>query len=236
MSKYNQVNPYLHVVPVTNSIAYISGLSRQPLWSTVCEYGDDEKNLSNSMAAKDIVRSEIIVTVRLAEMFLFRRIYKAAELVRQYQDCFSQTKRFVFVTVYRMFYSGLVAFDYFRETKDQYWMEIGKGSIGKMESLMNECKWNFESKWLILQAEYHSSIDEFDKAGDEYNAAINSAHAHRFINEEAIANELAAYFQRRMGRQDISEQYMERANECYLSWGAVRKAESLIRDTEPVLA
>ena len=229
MSRYNLIRHYLSIIPVSNAIANLSGEPQHPFWDAAIGYESNEKNLSESFVKKDLALCEIIVTLEIAEHFMFRRIDMAAKFVRQYQEFFDRSggMQVKFIFIYRMFYSGLVAFNLFRETQDQYWMNLGKDTISQMETWMNECKWNFENKLLLLNAEYHFSIGDFDKATEEYRLSTFSAHAHRFFHEEAIANELAGYFQSERGRKGASISLMKQAKECYLTWGASRKAEAL---------
>jgi PAS domain S-box-containing protein len=63
-----------------------------------------------------------------------------------------------------------------------------------------------------------------------YETAISSARAKGFIQNEAIANELAARFYARRGFKTIANAYLREARTCYLHWGAdgkVRQLESL---------
>ena len=229
MSRYNLIRYYLRLIPVSNAITNLSGEPQHPFWDATIGYESNEKNLSESFATKDISLCEIFVTLEIAEHFIFRRIDMAAKFVRQYQEFFDQyggmQNKFIFI--YRMFYSGLVAFNIFRETKDQYWMNLGTLAIKEIEVWAKECKWNFENKLLLLNAEYHFSIGDFNKATEEYHLSTSSAHAHRFFHEEAIGNELAGYFQLERGRKGASISLMKQAKECYLTWGASRKAEAV---------
>lgn len=53
-----------------------------------------------------------------------------------------------------------------------------------------------------------------------YEASIAAAHEHKFIQEEAIANELAGYFFLEEGEREKSLTYFEQANARYRTWGA----------------
>jgi len=235
LSRYNLVRHYLSLIPISNAMTNLSGEPQSSVMlNSIKGYEDNEKSLREAFKKKDIALCEVIVTFQIAEHFLFRRIDMAEKVVRQYQEFFdmqldSQVK---FIFIYRTFYSGLVAFHCFRETQDNYWMDRGMNVMREMEILTKECKWNFENKMLLLNAEYHFSIGDFDKATEEYYLSVRSSHAHRFIHEEAVANELAGYFQLARGRKDLSINLMTQARECYQTWGAVRKAETLQNDEE----
>ena len=80
---------------------------------------------------------------------------------------------------------------------------------------------------LLLSAEYYFSTGDFEKAAQAYQLSIASARAHRFVNEEAMSNELAAYFHAKSGSKDLSIRLKKHAIECYQSWGATTKATLL---------
>jgi tetratricopeptide (TPR) repeat protein len=79
----------------------------------------------------------------------------------------------------------------------------------------------------LLQAEEQFCERNFDEAETLYDAAILCSKQHKFLNEEALANELAGYFYLDTGRKNRSVHYFMRAFEKYNEWGAVAKAASL---------
>ncbi len=79
----------------------------------------------------------------------------------------------------------------------------------------------------LLQAEEQFSRRNFEEAETLYDAAILSSKAHKFVNEEALANELAGHFYLETGRRNRSVHYFSCAFEKYTEWGAVAKANTL---------
>jgi tetratricopeptide (TPR) repeat protein len=79
----------------------------------------------------------------------------------------------------------------------------------------------------LLQAEEKFCERDFEAAEALYDAAIQSSKQHKFLNEEALANELAGHFYRDTGRRNRSIPYFQQAVEKYSEWGAVAKARSL---------
>ena len=129
MSRHNQIRPYLCLIPVFNAIANLSGEPEISFWDNVQGYEDNEKNLSKAFEKKDISRCDIIITIQIVENFIFRRIDLAGEIVRQYQGLLDLRGGVLrFVSIYRIFYSGLVAFHCFRATQERYWLDRGEGS------------------------------------------------------------------------------------------------------------
>ena len=62
-----------------------------------------------------------------------------------------------------------------------------------------------------------------------YDAAILSSKEHRFVNEEALANELTGHFYLETGRRKRSLHYFSQAIEKYNEWGAIAKANTLTK-------
>mmetsp|Transcript_13088 Transcript_13088/g.20741 ORF Transcript_13088/g.20741 Transcript_13088/m.20741 type:complete len:348 (+) Transcript_13088:3-1046(+) len=232
MARYMRSGWNLALIPVSNIIANLSGGEQRRLCDGAQGYEDNEHNLNKAFEKKDIMRCDIIVTIKMMENFVFRTIDQAKVLVQKYQTFFDRHDRNLvqFSTIHRTFYSGLTAFHSFRETQNQYWMDIGVRAMEEMGTWAREgCKWNFENKFLILNAEYHFCVGDFDTAAEQYELAIASSHNHRFMHEEAIANELAAHFQSERGMKDISIGLLQQAMRCYESWGAQKKVAKLAR-------
>jgi serine/threonine protein kinase len=65
--------------------------------------------------------------------------------------------------------------------------------------------------------------------------AIAAAQEQRFTHHEALANELAARFYLAQGREKIGRAYLVDAHHGYLLWGAMAKAEDLVRQHPELL-
>ena len=81
----------------------------------------------------------------------------------------------------------------------------------------------------LLQAEEQFCRMNFGPAEKLYDAAILSSKIHKFVNEEALANELAGHFYLETGRKNRSVHYFSQAFEKYNEWGAVAKANMLTK-------
>ena len=62
-----------------------------------------------------------------------------------------------------------------------------------------------------------------------YEEAVRSAREHGFIQNEGLANELAARFHAGRGFETIAQAYLGQARSCYLRWGAEGKVRQLER-------
>ncbi len=86
---------------------------------------------------------------------------------------------------------------------------------------------NFQHKYELVAAERAKVLGEFMEAMDLYDGAIAGAKAAEYLQEEALANELAAQFYWNWGKRKIAETYMTEAYYCYTRWGAKGKTNQL---------
>ncbi|MBE9031043.1 AAA family ATPase [filamentous cyanobacterium LEGE 11480] len=86
---------------------------------------------------------------------------------------------------------------------------------------------NFQHKSDLLDAELCRVQGEHLRAMDLYDQAIAGATQHGYIQEAALANELAAKFYWGWGKRKISTLYLQSAYAAYRDWGARAKTTSL---------
>ncbi|MEG5034495.1 AAA family ATPase [Microcoleus sp. AT3-D2] len=86
---------------------------------------------------------------------------------------------------------------------------------------------NHLHKWYLVEAERQRVLGYKADALEMYDRAIRLAQDHKFINEEALANELAAKFYLEWGKEKVAQAYMIEAYYCYARWGAKAKIEDL---------
>lgn len=82
---------------------------------------------------------------------------------------------------------------------------------------------NYQHKYDLVEAERYRVLGDEVTASAHYAAAIAAARAHRFLQEEALANELAARFYRDWGKPRVAAGFLQEAYEGYRRWGARAK-------------
>jgi len=91
------------------------------------------------------------------------------------------------------------------------------------------CPDNFENRAALVAAEIARIEGRELDAERLYERAIASAHANGFINNEALANELAARFYAQRGFERFANLLLRNARYGYLRWGADGKVRQLER-------
>ncbi len=88
---------------------------------------------------------------------------------------------------------------------------------------------NHQHRCELLEAELCRVLGDKTEAISNYDRAISSAKKCGFIQDEALANELAAKFYLNWGKEKVAAGYIQDAYYCYVRWGAKAKTNDLER-------
>ncbi|MBD3559290.1 AAA family ATPase, partial [Planktothrix sp. FACHB-1355] len=113
------------------------------------------------------------------------------------------------------------------EKAQQEYRKILADNEAKMKIWADNCPVNYLHKYLLIKAEIARLSGQDLEAIDYYDRAIESASENKYIQNEALAHELAAKFWLSKGKQKIAQVYMTDAYYCYLRWGAQAKVKYL---------
>ncbi|MCC3513897.1 MAG: hypothetical protein JGK29_34475 [Microcoleus sp. PH2017_17_BER_D_A] len=86
---------------------------------------------------------------------------------------------------------------------------------------------NHLHKFHLVEAEKYRVLGDNFQAMEEYDRAIGLAKQNEYLNEEALANELAAKFYIGWGKEKIARVYLADAHYGYTHWGARANASKL---------
>ena len=95
---------------------------------------------------------------------------------------------------------------------------------------------NFQHKYDLVEAERHRLLGAKIEAIESYDRAIAGAKENNYLQEEALANELAAKFYLDWGKEKVAAGYMQEAYYGYSRWGAKAKADRLEQRYPQLLA
>ncbi len=97
----------------------------------------------------------------------------------------------------------------------------------KMKKWAHYAPINYLHKFYLVEAERYRILGKGQKAIDCYHCAIELAKENQYIQEEALAYELAAKFYLSQNQELIAKTYMQEAHYRYLRWGAIAKVKDL---------
>ncbi|PWR75490.1 AAA family ATPase [Methanospirillum stamsii] len=127
-----------------------------------------------------------------------------------------------------LFYSSLALLKYGSgdntEISDMALIHENQEQLQKMAEL---APMNYQHKYSLIQAELCRNSGDTWNAAMLYESAITGAGKNGFIQEEALACELAALFYLSSGMANIAGTYMTQAYDRYIQWEAFSKAKLL---------
>lgn len=160
--------------------------------------------------------------------FLFYDHGKALEYIQESDKLLAGYSQLVVPEHY--FYFSLIIVekydDFSEEEKKRYWDTL-KSNQQKLVDLAKDCPINFLDKCHLIAAKMACISGNFIKAVDLFDEAIKSAAENGFIQNKAIANELAAKYFLSKGKFTIASAYLREACQAYIKWGASAKVEHL---------
>ncbi|MCS6815028.1 MAG: ATP-binding protein, partial [Cyanobacteria bacterium] len=106
----------------------------------------------------------------------------------------------------------------------------------KLREWADSCPENFLHKYFLVEAECRRVLGDKVTSADFYDRAIAEAQQNGFIQEEALANELAAKFYLNWGKEKVAQDYLINAYHAYVQWGADAKVQNLERNYPQLLA
>ncbi len=131
------------------------------------------------------------------------------------------------VAVHNFYYSlALLAVYPSADTQAESLQQV-EANQEKMEHWAFHAPMNFLHKYELVEAEKARVLGDKDKAIDYYDRAIQHSREQGYIQEEALANELAAEFYLLAGREKVAKVYMTDAYYGYIRWGANAKVTDL---------
>ncbi|MEH1942039.1 MAG: AAA family ATPase [Nostoc sp.] len=134
-----------------------------------------------------------------------------------------------FVPVFN-FYDSLVRLAVYgdrSESEQKAILDRVQANQEKMQKWADYAPMNHLHKFYLVEAERHRVLGEKIEAIEMYDKAIALAKENEYINEEALAHELAAKFYLSWGKQAIAQTYMTNAYYTYSHWGAIAKVKDL---------
>ena len=97
----------------------------------------------------------------------------------------------------------------------------------KMETWAKQAPMNYLHKFYLVEAERDRVLGNDKDAREYYDKAIILARENEYLNEEALAYELAGRFYLARNQNHVARHYLQDAHYAYQRWGAVAKVKDL---------
>ncbi|MBE9179441.1 AAA family ATPase [Oculatella sp. LEGE 06141] len=176
--------------------------------------------------------------LKLQLSYLYGRYNDAVQAAKEAEPTLPSNAGFFPIIQYYFYYPLSLAALYptaTSEEKSQYWSVLQQHQH-MVKTWADHCPENFQHRYLLLSAEIARISGQRIEALEAYDQAISTAKANEYLNEEAIANELAATFYLEWGKERIAQEYMTEAYYCYARWGSAAKINDLEQRYPQLLA
>ncbi|MFN6519495.1 MAG: AAA family ATPase [Nostoc sp. CreGUA01] len=170
--------------------------------------------------------------------YLYGHYHHAMQAAKEAEKTLPSNSGFFPIIQYHFYYPLTLAALYPNATSDekkQYW-EMMEEHQQIQKNWADNCPKNFLHRYLLLSAEMAKISGKYMNAIELYDRAIAKAKKNEYLNEEALANELAAKFYLEWGKERIAQEYLINAYYCYARWDAKAKIDDLEQRYPELLA
>ena len=147
----------------------------------------------------------------------------------------------IIFTEHNFYYCLILLAQYFQEnsgdeSKQQQYLKQVEENQQKMKYWAFHCPMNYQHKYDLVEAEKARVLGQSFSAMEYYDLAIDGAKENGYVQDEALANELAGEFYLALGRQKVARTYLIDAYYAYIRWGAKAKVKDLEERYSELLA
>ncbi|HEY9298464.1 MAG TPA: serine/threonine protein kinase, partial [Phormidium sp.] len=190
---------------------------------------NEEEILQSTLATNNYMTIFMVYLAKAMRFYLFKDYERSvvnAALAENYVDGARGSMQ---DAEHNFYYSLAVLAQYpnVSEREREQYLDIVDKNQEKMEQWAFLAPMNCLHKYDLVVAEKARVLGHNEQAMDYYERAIKGAAEQKYIQEEALANELAAEFHLFLGRDKIAKTYMTDAYYGYIRWGAKAKVEDL---------
>ena len=190
---------------------------------------DEAKMMPIHLASGDCTAMMHAYSHKLTLSYLFGEFQQAVENADRFaQYAANAGSSFILPTAY--FYDALSRLAVYADASENQKEEILTQIAAKrsqMELWAKQAPMNFLHKFYLIEAERNRILGKNSEAREYYDRAIILAQEHQYLNEEALAYELAGKFYLARNQSHVARHYLQDARYTYQRWGAVAKVKDL---------
>ncbi len=194
------------------------------------EAWDEEKMLPVHEQSGDMVGLFYIQLYRLILCLLFHEPRKAARHARAAEKYLAGAAGMPLVPIFH-FYDALAQLACWPGIADEEERAGIRENVSEITAKLYQWsengKENYRHKYYLLKAEQYRISEAHAESREYFDRAISLAREHGYINEEALANELAGRYYRKREMYQLAGLYLNNALNAYDRWGAATKVAQL---------
>ncbi|MCW5315476.1 AAA family ATPase [Nostoc sp. KVJ3] len=192
-------------------------------------WADERQVLEFALASSDMLSAFVVYIYKLALCNWYGEYTKAVEYAENAEK-FVGGARGIFINPVFYFHQSIALAGAYAEadtaTQVIYLHKLN-ANLEKFQQWAMHCPTNYQHKFLLIQAEIARIYKQDYQAMELYDQAIASAAENGYLQNEALANELAFRFYLAKDRKNFAKVYFKEARYRYLKWEATGKVQQL---------
>ncbi|MCP6758828.1 MAG: AAA family ATPase, partial [Fischerella sp. CENA71] len=193
---------------------------------------NEQQGLNRYLANNDSLGFQYFYINKLILCYLFGQFTQALESANAAEGYLKGAPGQVTMPLF-CFYDSLVRLAIYSHVPDSeqkvLFLKVSSNQE-KLHKWARHAPMNFLHKYHLVEAEKARVLGQLLEAEGFYEQAIQGARENGYIQEEALAYELAAKHYLARGLEKFAQIYMKEAHYCYERWGATAKVRNLEAD------
>jgi len=193
------------------------------------EYYNEKEMLPVHLKANDITAIFYLFFNKLMLCYLFQDYSQAVASATEAEKYLDGVISSIFVPLF-YFYASLAELARFTDASNsvpEHLLAKVTANQAKMKNWAEHAPMNYLHKFYLVEAEQARVLGEDTKARENYDQAIALAQENEYLNEAALAYELAAKFYLARDQRHVARYYLHDAHYAYQRWGAVAKVKEI---------
>ncbi len=203
-------------------------LGNEP-WSLKGDVYDEDVAVAAFHENHNLLGLSIHYFTKIHLNYLFGRIPEAINATQEGEKYIDSIAGFPILSEFALFTSltHLAAGEVTTSNQHKKHFDTAKFWSERLNMWADNAPMNYQHKADLVEAERQRILGNQLTAIELYDRAIAGAQENQYIQEEALANELAAKFYLDWGKEKIASTYLQEAYYCYARWGAKAKTDQL---------
>ncbi|HEY9604880.1 MAG TPA: AAA family ATPase [Allocoleopsis sp.] len=236
ISQIRRENPFNWTAIFWQTVLNLLGRSENPCRLIGRAYNEDRlplvggtPSLPSAITANDRPGIHYLYLNKLILCYLFGESNQAVQNAIKAEQYLDGVTALIAASLFHLYDSlaHLSALTNATELQKETWLNRVNINQEKIQKWADHAPMNYLHKFYLVEAEKARVLGQILEAEEFYEQAISGASENEFIQEEALAYELAAKFYLERGRTKIAQTYMKEAHYCYERWGATAKVRDL---------
>jgi len=192
-----------------------------------CERYDEHKMLNIYLESKNLSALGYFYCNKVTLSYLFKAYPQAVESATQAEKYLEGITGNMLVPLFH-FYDSLARLAVFPDAQppeQKHHLKKVAANQKKMKKWAHHAPMNHLHKFYLVEAERARVLGQ--EASEYYGKAISLAHENKYLNEEALAHELAGQYYLAKEQNSLANEHLRHAHQAYSRWGAVAKVKDL---------